>query len=186
MSAGGFFATMEESALHAWETFYVIVGSSGAALTGLQFVAVALAAERKPTGEQVGAFGTPTVFHFSFALLIAAIATAPWRSIGGPAAALALSGVGGVVYAVIVARRARRQDGYAMVMEDWIWHVALPFCAYATLLCGALGLHWHAGAALFAVAAATLLLLFIGIHNAWDAVAWFVVERAKTKRGAPQ
>jgi len=29
----------------AWESFYVIVGSSGAALTGLQFVVMALVAE---------------------------------------------------------------------------------------------------------------------------------------------
>jgi hypothetical protein len=38
---------MEEarSPLVAWESFYVIVGSSGAALTGLQFVVIALIAE---------------------------------------------------------------------------------------------------------------------------------------------
>ena len=43
---------MEEAArapLVAWESFYVIVGSSGAALTGLQFVVMALVADsQKP------------------------------------------------------------------------------------------------------------------------------------------
>ncbi len=33
--------------LRAWETFYVIVGSSAAALTGLQFVVIALIAESR-------------------------------------------------------------------------------------------------------------------------------------------
>ena len=33
------------SPIAAWESFYVIVGSSGAALTGLQFVVIALTTE---------------------------------------------------------------------------------------------------------------------------------------------
>lgn len=40
----------------------------------------------------------------------------------------------------------------------------------------------HAGEALFGVGAAALLLLFIGIHNAWDAVAYHVfVNMRKAK-----
>ncbi len=34
---------------------------------------------------------------------------------------------------------------------------------------------FHPKRALFGVGAATLLLLFIGIHNAWDAVAYHVL-----------
>ena len=46
--------------MHAWETFYVIVGSAGGGLTGLQFVVMSLIAEKRPqtTSEQIGAFGT--------------------------------------------------------------------------------------------------------------------------------
>jgi hypothetical protein len=32
-------------------------------------------------------------------------------------------------------------------------------------------------AGLYLVAAVTVLLLFIGIHNAWDVVAWITTER---------
>ena|SRR6266536_4124051 len=65
---------MEEagrSPLVAWESFYVIVGSSGAALTGLQFVVMALIAEssRRSSGREISAFGTPTVIHFCAVLL---------------------------------------------------------------------------------------------------------------------
>jgi hypothetical protein len=38
---------MHESALSAWESFYVIVGSSGGALIGLQFVVITLIADRR-------------------------------------------------------------------------------------------------------------------------------------------
>lgn len=44
------------SPFNAWESFYVIVGSSAAALTGLQFVVIALGAEaRTMRGPEVGA-----------------------------------------------------------------------------------------------------------------------------------
>src|SRR5437867_13116458 len=61
------------SPLAAWESFYVIVGSSAAALTGLQFVVIALIAEsgRRSTSKEITAFGTPTIVHFCAVLLIA-------------------------------------------------------------------------------------------------------------------
>ena len=54
------------SPLARWENFYVIVGSSAGALTGLQFVVMALIADAqaKATMHEVRAFGTPTVVHF--------------------------------------------------------------------------------------------------------------------------
>src|SRR5438067_2522181 len=61
-----------------WETFYVIIGSSAAALTGLQFVVIALSAEQKvlnSTGPE--AFATPTIVHFCSVLIIAAIVYVP-------------------------------------------------------------------------------------------------------------
>jgi len=67
----------------AWESFYVIVGSSAAALTGLQFVVMVLGAEISAVGtvHTTRAFGTPTVVHFCAVLLNAAILSAS-RHIG--------------------------------------------------------------------------------------------------------
>ena len=157
-----------------WESFYVIVGSSGAALTGLQFVVMALIAdsERKGSAETVKAFGTPTVVHFCMVLATAAVLSAPWQSTLVPAIILALCGLGGTGYSGIVSARARRQKDYEPVLEDWIWHSILPVIAYATLFIGAIATGRGAGAGLFAIGAASLLLLFIGIHNAWDSVAY--------------
>jgi hypothetical protein len=55
---------------------------------------------------------------------------------------------------------------------DSVWHTALPLVAYATLVAAALTLGRHALVSLFAVAGTALLLLLIGIHNAWDTVTY--------------
>jgi hypothetical protein len=166
-----------ESHLAAWESFYVIVGSSGAALTGLQFVVMTLVAEssRRRSPETISAFGSPTILHFCAVLFLAGVLSAPWRGLTGPSLTLAASGIAGIAYAAIVARRARRQTDYRPVLEDWLFHAVLPALAYAmVLLAGAL-LTRDARDALFVVGAASLLLLFVGIHNAWDTVAYLVV-----------
>ena len=63
----------------AWESFYVIIGSSAAALTGLQFVVIVLGAEISVGGNEnaTRAFGTPTIVHFCAVLLNSAIPSAP-------------------------------------------------------------------------------------------------------------
>lgn len=169
--------------LSGWENFYVIVGSSAGALIGLQFVAMTLIAEipAGPGSEQAGqAFGTPTVVHFGAVLLVSALLSAPWQGVGSIAAIWGAIGMIGVVYDVIVTRRMRQQGAYKPEFEDWMFHALLPFAAYVVLVVSSIVAHWQVREAPFAVAGATLLLLFIGIHNAWDAVTYHVfVQRAK-------
>ena len=54
-----------------------------------------------------------------------------------------------------------------------LFHVVLPFLAYGALA-GSGSVALRVRTALFAVACAALLLLFIGIHNAWDAVTYHI------------
>jgi hypothetical protein len=165
--------------LAEWESFYVIVGSSGAALTGLMFVVIALISDRGAARSlnEIDAFGTPTVVHLSSALLISAILSAPWHGPGAPAVLLGLMGVVGVIYCIVVLQRARRQSGYKPVLEDWIWHTVLPLLAYIGIAVAALRLGASAETSLIVFGAASLLLLFIGLHNAWDTVTFIVVQR---------
>jgi hypothetical protein len=167
-----------ESAVSAWESFYVIVGSSGGALIGLQFVVVTLIAERHggAVAGPLSAFGTPTVVHFAGALLISAIMSAPWRSLVPLSVALGICGLGGLIYGAIVIRRARRQTDYKPVGEDWLWHTVLPGASYAALTTAAALLRAHEQTALFVVAAVALGLLVVGIHNAWDSITHIVVS----------
>src|ERR1041385_6447474 len=112
--------------LHQWETFFFIVGSAAAALTGLQFVVIALGAQVRLTGdpEAVEAFATPNIVHFCAVLTVSALITVPGHTPATLGTAFVLIGVFGVVYGIRVARRARRQTGYVPVFEDWLWHVA--------------------------------------------------------------
>src|SRR4051812_45135163 len=135
----------------AWDVFYEIVGAAAGALTGLNFVVIALIAEFRGSEEQIEAFGTPTVVHFGAALMLAAIVTAPWPAIIGLQLALGIFGTAGVVYMSLVMRRARRQTGYDPVFEDWLFHAALPLSAYAAVLVAAFLLSPVQTTALFVV-----------------------------------
>jgi hypothetical protein len=168
--------------LQAWENFYVIVGSTAGALIGLQFVVLALITEAgmlRGSGETLSAFGSPNVVHFCAALLVSAIFSAPWHGLGPPGVAVAVTGVCGFLYSVTVLGRALRQLDYKPAFEDWIWHAALPMIAYAALVHAGIQLSRVSADALFIVGGATLLLVFIGIHNAWDTVTYVTAERAR-------
>ena len=171
------------SPFEAWANFYVIVGSSAGALTGLQFVVMALVAER-PFGtlSDINAFGTPTVVHFSATLLMSAILAAPWHRLGSVGVALAVCGALGCAYSFIVMRRTLRTTSYRPVLEDWLMFVILPLAAYIDLLVAAIVLQRSPGPALFAIAGAALVLLFVGIRNAWDTVIYVALNRHKDDR----
>ncbi|HVM93493.1 MAG TPA: hypothetical protein VMT67_11810 [Terriglobales bacterium] len=177
------------SPLAGWDNFYVIIGSSAGALIGLQFVVMALIANlpRAAGGGDAGnAFATPNVVHFGTALLISGLLTAPWQGIIMPTVLLGILGLCGILYVLVVARRMRAQTLYQPVFEDWLCHAILPFIAYAMLAVSAYEIRGHAYGSLFVVAAAVLLLLFVAIHNAWDAATYHVlIMRSKKRPGQP-
>jgi hypothetical protein len=162
--------------LAGWENFYVIVGSSAGALIGLQFVVITLIADTPAARytQGVATFATPTIIHFAAVLLLAAVLNAPWDGIATAAVLWGLLGLGGALYSLMVARRMGLQTVYRPQFEDWSFHVLLPVGAYATLAATAYMSRSYARESLFGVAAAVLLLLFSGIHNAWDSVTYHV------------
>ena len=172
------------SVLSQWESFYVIVGSSAGGLTGLMFVVVALVRESSMprSADTVNAFGTPNVIHFVAVLLLAAVLSAPWTRLKDPAHIVGATALAGIVYLLIVLRRMLRQTEYKPVLEDWIWHQILPTIGYAMLFVGAAGMSHDQTWALFLIGAVALLLLCVGIHNAWDTVAYVVARDAEEKQ----
>ena len=113
---------MDMSELDQWDSFYVIVGSAAGTLIGLQFVVITLIAERPPlrAAEAGAAFATPTIVYFSTTLLLSALQRVPWPSVSLAAGLWGVIGLGGVAYAVIVARRMRIQTVYQPEFEDWL------------------------------------------------------------------
>lgn len=168
------------TALPEWQNFYVIVGSSAGALIGLQFVVLTLISNipnlrREP---QAGAtFATPTIVHFGTVLFLAGIMTVPWHATAPVVIVWAAGGVAGVLYALLTTHRLLQQDAYRPQLEDWLFHSLLPLAAYAVLVVAAFCAYAQRHGAFLCVAAAALLLLLIGIHNAWDTVTYHVFSK---------
>jgi hypothetical protein len=160
-----------------WQNFYVIAGSSAGALIGLQFVVLSLITDtsRGRTNAAAGsAFATPTIVHFGSVLGLSGILVAPWDGIRVVTLLWGLVGLNGIVYTLVVLRRLRAQSAYRPQAEDWLFHVVLPLAAYVALAVSAGLATVHLRESLFAAGAAAAVLLFAGIHNAWDAVTYHV------------
>lgn len=172
------------SPLSAWENFYVIVGSSAGALTGLTFVAITLIGEAQRPGASgsVPAFTTPTVVQFGVVLLLASLLSAPWPFLSQLGLLLLVVGLGLLVYAIIITWRMRHQDIYTPVLEDWLWYVSVPLVAYSGLVVAALLLASHPAGTLFGIAGVMLLLLFNALHNAWDLVTYIAIQRGQSQQ----
>ena len=80
-----------------------------------------------------------------------------------------------IAYVGLVALRTRRMTLYTPDLDDWTWYWILPLASYSAIFGGAIGLEIAPAEALFAVAAGALLLIFIGIRNAWDIVTFLTV-----------
>jgi hypothetical protein len=115
------------------------------------------------------------VVHFTVSLLLSALLCVPWPGLGLFRATLGTLSVGALAYSVIVMQRARQSQGYVPVFEDWLWHVLLPLAAYGAVLVAAAELGAGAAWPMFLIAVSTLLLVCVGIHNAWDTVTYLTI-----------
>lgn len=176
--------------LTPWSNFYIMVGSAAAGLTGLMFVVITLVSgtervRRSPDG--ISAFSTPTVAHFGTALLVAVVLAAPWRSLVEPAALLGLVGLSGLAYLLRVTAKQMRMTAYEPDLEDWIWYTIFPLIAYGAILAGAITFFTTPSLGMFVLAVGPVLLIFIGIRNAWDIVTFIAVQDStKPPRGKSQ
>src|SRR3982074_2140019 len=115
------------TSLAGWQNFYIIMGSSAAALTGLMFVVITLTSERRGVDDSgvLGAFTSPTVLHFCAVLLVAATLTTPGHTTVSLSFCLTVIGLGGIAYTTSIIIRMRRQKMYALGTSDWIWYILL-------------------------------------------------------------
>jgi hypothetical protein len=80
----------------------------------------------------------------------------------------------------------RRVKAYSPVAEDWAFHVCFPVLAYLSFMAAAAFVAHGSATALYYVAAATLLLLYTGIHNAWDTAAWMAIHGKERPKPSDQ
>jgi hypothetical protein len=87
-----------------------------------------------------------------------------------------LSG-GMVLYQIIVIWRMWRMPHYQSTLEDWLWYIVLPLLADILFIVAAILLAKNPVLALYLVGSAMLLLLIVGIRNAWDNVTFLALMR---------
>ena len=169
--------------LSEWQNFYVIVGSAAGGLTGLQFVVMALIADMPAIDQEsqaISVFSTPSIVNFGVVLLLAAVLVMPWHGVKPVSIIWGVAGAVGIIYTAVTGWRFSRQRTYTPVFEDYFFRVIMPVIGYAVLAGAALTARNHDRIALFQVAAVALMLLFIGIHDAWDNATYLIFY----KRGA--
>jgi hypothetical protein len=176
---------MTPALLADWNNFYVITGSAAAGLTGLTFVVIALAAEKQRVSMKgMRAYVTPTIVHFCAVLTLAAYLSMPHQGVCSLSLGFGAAGIAGLAYVARIGFGiAHIASDYVPVHEDWIWNVVLPAIAYAVLLGTACFIWTRPERSLYAAASVSLLLMFTGIHNAWDVAVWNTVNGKKGESG---
>jgi hypothetical protein len=123
-------------------------------------------------------FVAPTIVHFGAILVLSAFLCAPGQTLLSAGIGLGTVSIAALMYVGYIARNMYRNLGrYVPVAEDWIWHLVLPTVAYAAFGAMAILTQRRPGTAADGVGAASVLLLFIGIHNAWDIAVWMTLRK---------
>jgi hypothetical protein len=155
--------------LKEWHDFYVLVGTAGATLLALLFVAVSLGAgyltEERQSGTQT--FMSPVVVHFTSVFFLSAVALFPWQQAKFFAALIGATALIGAIISTYITVQVVRTD-MTNYMQDYLAYGLLPDLAYLALLVAAVSIYLEKDFGLNALAGGLLLLAIVNIRNAWD------------------
>jgi hypothetical protein len=158
-----------DAALKDWHDFYLLVGTAGATLLALLFVAVSLGAgyltEERQSATRT--FMSPVVVHFSSVFFVAAIALFPTHGAKLFATLVGATAVIGAGISSYITVQVVRTD-LTNLMEDYFAYGVLPGFGYVALLAAAVSIYLQMDFGLNALAGALLLLTLVNIRNAWD------------------
>jgi hypothetical protein len=165
--------------LEHWRDFYVLVGTAGATLVALLFVAISLGTGflNDKRAAATRAFYSPVVVHFSAVFFIAAIALVPSHRAVFFAAMIGACAAPGLGVSLFVTVQLLRHD-WTNYKQDHLAYALLPTIAYVALLVAAAMIWRENDIALDVLAGALLTLLIVNIRNAWDLTLSMVRRRA--------
>ncbi len=166
--------------LKPWHDFYLLVGTAGATLLALLFVAVSLGAgfltdERRAATRT---FMSPVVMHFTSVFFVSAIALLPWHHGSSLAALIGVTAAVGAILSSWITIQVVRTDMTSYV-EDYLAYGLLPCLGYLALFAAAVSIYLEKDFGLDALAGALLLLAIVSIRNAWD----LTLTMARRRRG---
>ena len=161
------------SPLSDWRDFYAMIGTASGAIVGASFIVATLASSLKEKIVGLRGFITPTAVYLGSVLVGSAILTVPTLTAVSLAILLGAGGLAGAAYAIVVASRiwTMRLD-----LADRLCYVILPILAYTAIAAAAFIESWAVTQALDALAVSLVVILIVGMRNAWD-MASFMITR---------
>jgi hypothetical protein len=182
--------------LQPWQNFYTLLGGASATLVGLMFIAISIGsgwwtdADRPLLNASFNAFLTPTFIHFVYVLVTAVVVLVPSLSEMALGLLLLAAGLGSLGHIGRQLPFLRERFRIRTIdRSDLVWYSLMPSVGYLLYLDAGVGLIRAAAGgtqpaqALDALAAATILLIVIGVRNAWDLVVYLVLSRIERPRG---
>ena len=156
-------------ALKEWHDFYMLVGTAGATLLALLFVALScgtgfLTQERQAA---TSTFMSPVVVHFTSVFFLSAMALCPWHQAKFFAALVGLIALIGALLSAYITVQVVR-TAMTNYLEDYFAYGLLPGLGYLALAAAAASIYLEKDFGLHALAGALLLLAVVNIRNAWD------------------
>jgi hypothetical protein len=168
-------------ALESWHDFFVLLGTAGATLLALLFVAVSLGAGflSDSRAGATRAFFSPVVVHFSAVFFLSAVALMPGHRPGFFAVVIGICALAGLSVALYATIQLLRHD-WTKYKQDHLAYGLLPTVAYLALLVAAEMIWVENEFAVDVLAGALLVLLLVNVRNAWDLTLSMV--RRQTRR----
>jgi hypothetical protein len=166
--------------LKPWHDFYILVGTAGATLLALLFVAASLGAgfltdERRAA---TNTFMSPVVLHFTSVFFLSALALFPWHHGEIFAALVGVTAVAGAIISAYITIEVIRTD-MTNYLEDYFAYGLFPCLGYLALLAAAVSIYLEKDFGPAALAGALLLLAIVSIRNAWDLTLTMVRRRSR-------
>jgi len=167
-------------ALQEWRDFYLLVGTAGATLLALLFVALSVGAGylRPQQAANTRTFMSPVVIHFTTVFFVSAIALVPAHGATFFAVLIGATAVIGTAISAVITVRVVKTSLHGVDVADRFAYGVLPALGYAALLVAAALMFANNESSLDVLPGALLLLLVVNIRNAWDLTLAMVLRHS--------
>lgn len=169
-------------ALHEWHEFYILLGTAGATLLALLFVAVSLGTGFLSSKDQQGTrtFMSPVVIHFTSVFFLSAVCLVPSHGPVFFAVLIAGTAIVGVAVSIVISVWVVRTE-MTQYLPDYFAYGLLPVGAYLALLVASVMIYFGRDYALEVLAGGLLVLAIVNVRNAWDLTLSMVRRHASQR-----
>ena len=169
--------------LHDWHEFYLLLGTAGATLLALLFVAVSLGTGYLSDKRQEGTrtFMSPVVIHFTSVFFISAVCLVPSHGPVFFAVLIGATAVLGIAVSIVITVWVVRTE-LTQYVPDYFAYGLLPVGAYLALLVASTMIYLDKAYALEVLGGGLLLLAIVNIRNAWDLTLSMVRRHASERK----